>query len=277
MQKNRKNMPKGNNKDKTKEPKIRQRTCDLFGVHAVGEAILNPKRHIHEILVTTQGEKQIMPILRESEALNLQRPEPIIVEKHNLEDMLPDGAVHQGMALRVQGLYAPSLDKFCSELEKNNNIKDNIFVVLDQVTDTHNVGAILRSSAFFSVKGMIVQERHTPEIKGVIAKVACGGVEHVPVFRETNLSRALEVLQNNDILCMGLDERGRMTLPEVMEDKNLSSYSGIALVLGAEGEGLRRLTAENCDVLVQLPSSGGAIKSLNVSNAAAVALYELNR
>jgi len=106
--------------------------------------------------------------------------------------------------------------------------------------------------------------------------VACGAVEHIPVIREVNLSRSLEQLKQHDILCVGLDERGEMTLADVTADKNLSSYSGIALVMGAEGDGLRRLTAENCDVLARLPATG-PIKSLNVSNAAAVSLYEMVR
>lgn len=269
--------PKGRGSKPQKHHKSKpQKQCDLFGIHAVTEAVLNPKRHIHDIIVTQQGWKILEPAVQRAVKDGLKRPEPRMVEKHVLEDMLPDYAVHQGMGICAQNLHATSLEKFCESLEKNGDIRDNILVMLDQVTDPHNVGAILRSASVFGAKAMIVQERHAPDITGTLAKVACGAVEHIPVIREVNLSRSLELLKQHDILCVGLDERGQMTLADVTADQNLSSYSGIALVMGAEGDGLRRLTAENCDILARLPATG-PIKSLNVSNAAAVSLYEMVR
>lgn len=255
---------------------VNQKQCDLFGIHAVTEALLNSKRHVHEIVATAQGEKILAPIVARAEQAGLKRPPIQVLDKYAFEAMLPEGAVHQGVGLAVQALHGLSLDEFCAGLNQNGRIQDNIFVVLDQVTDPHNIGAILRSAAVFDGCALIVQDRHTPEMGGTLAKVACGAVEHVPILREVNLSRSLETLKKYDILCVGLDERGKMTLSDVTADKNLSSYSGIALVMGAEGDGLRRLTAENCDVLAKLPATG-QIKSLNVSNAAAVSLYEIVR
>lgn len=254
-----------------------QKQAMLFGLHAVREAVLNPKRKIHTIYVTEQGQKMLSSVLEKAQKAGLQRPAMQITDKTALEKMLPENAVHQGVALQAQPLQVPSLEDFCAALPQDgSNIRDNILVILDQVTDPHNIGAILRSAAAFGAKALIVQDRHTPEITGTLAKSASGAVEHVPILREVNLARSISLLQKHGILCAGFDERGAMTPAELTADKNLSSYAGIALVMGAEGDGMRRLTAESCDVLVRLPSKG-AIQSLNVSNAAAVALYELVR
>jgi len=254
-----------------------QKQGQLFGAHAVREAVLNPKRRIQGIYVTEQGKKLLAPTLEKAIKAGIPRPDVEIVDKIVLEKMLPDTAVHQGMALQVQPLHVPDLEQFCADLpQDSSHIRDNILVILDQVSDPHNIGAILRSAAAFGAKALIVQDRHTPEITGTLAKAASGAVEHVPILREVNLARSIALLKKYGILCTGFDERGAMTLAELTADKNLSSYAGIALVMGAEGDGMRRLTAESCDVLVRLPSKG-AIKSLNVSNAAAVALYELVR
>ena len=142
--------------------------------------------------------------------------------------------------------------------------------MLDQVTDPHNVGAIVRSAAAFGAGAVIVTERHAPEATGVLAKTASGAIDVIPLIRVTNLARALSDLQKAGYWCVGLDESGKRTLPQ------LDLTGKIAFVLGAEGAGLRRLTAERCDDLARLPT-GGMISTLNVSNAAAVALYEWAR
>ncbi len=143
-------------------------------------------------------------------------------------------------------------------------------MILDQVTDPHNIGAILRSACVLGADALIVQDRHSPDITGILAKTACGAAEHIPMIRVTNLARAMALLKSYDFWCLGLDERGSTYMADFTPPERT------ACVMGAEGKGLRRLTAETCDLLVKLPVFG-AVPCLNVSNAAAVALYELAR
>jgi 23S rRNA (guanosine2251-2'-O)-methyltransferase len=190
---------------------------------------------------------------------------PEIMSPQELDSLLPEGSVHQGLAVQAEPLSPPALDQVLTD-ETNRTAPPLIF--LDQVSDPHNVGAILRSAAAFGAAALIVQDRHAPPITGTLAKTASGAVEHVPIIRVTNLSRALEVAERSGYFRIGL-------AGEAIE--TLSSYSipnKVALVLGAEGPGLRRLTREKCDVLLRLPTQE-PISSLNVSNAAAVALFAL--
>ena len=237
-------------------PKLK---IDLFGVHAAVAAWQNPKRHIHALYITDEALKGFD--LRSP----AKRPAPTIVSKEELERALPQGTVHQGIALCAQDLEELDVQDSIIQEEKKEK---SVFLMLDQVTDPHNVGAILRSACAFGAAGMILQRKHAPGLTGILAKTACGAVEHVPVAYETNLTRALEKLQDAGYFAIGLDERGEdiAALPE---------YSKAVLVLGAEGPGLRRLVREQCDALACLPMRG-PMPSINVSNAAAVALYALN-
>lgn len=247
-------------RNKQKRPKSGPKLkIDLFGVHAVTAAWQNPKRHIHALYITDQALKDFD--LRAP----ANRPAPTIISKEELERALPQGAVHQGIALCAQNLEEMDAQDLIIREEKKEK---SILLMLDQVTDPHNVGAILRSACAFGAAGMILQRKHAPDLTGILAKTACGAVEHVPVAYETNLTRALEKLQENGYFVLGLDERGEniAALPE---------YKKAVLVLGAEGPGLRRLVREQCDVLARLPMHG-PMPSINVSNAAAVALYALN-
>lgn len=232
---------------------------DLFGTHAVQAAWANPGRFIHALYITQDALKDF------DTAAPAKRPAPTVVSREDLDRALPPGTVHQGVALSCQPLEETSLDDLIRENETNDK---SLFLILDQVTDPHNIGAILRSACAFGAGAMILQRKHAPEVTGIMAKTACGAVEHIPMAYETNLSRAIESLQAAGYFVIGLDEHGEKTIAQ------LPAYDKCALVLGAEGPGLRRLIKENCDTLARLPMKG-PMPSINVSNAAAVALYEL--
>ena len=239
-------------------PKIK---ADLFGFHAVREAWLNPARFVHALFLTEAAMKEFEPHLR----TNAKRPAPQIVSKDELDRAFPAGTVHQGIALSAQPLAEQSVMDL---IIKGTAKEKSVIVVLDQVTDPHNIGAILRSACAFGADGVVMQSKHAPEMTGILAKTACGAADHIPVAYETNLSRALERLQENHYTVIGLDEHAEKTFG------TLPRYDRAVLVLGAEGPGMRRLIREHCDVLVTLPTKQ-PIASLNVSNAAAVALFAL--
>lgn len=232
----------------------------LWGVHAVTEAWKNPARVIKTLYVTEQALAEFVPVMS---AHAKDRPVPTMVERHQIDQILPPGAVHQGIAVDA----APLEEIFVQDLIIRAATKEkSVFVVLDQVTDPHNVGAVLRSACAFGADGLIMQSRHAPEINGVLAKAASGAVEHMPLAYETNLSRAINHLQEAGYVAVALDERG---------EQNIADYkfpAKVVIVLGAEGKGLRQGLRENCNVTLRLPT-GGPVGTLNVSNAAAVALY----
>jgi len=227
----------------------------LYGTHAVEAAQANPARRLRRLLLTAEAAKS--------------RPHwpGEIVERTELDRHLPPGAVHQGMAALAEPLPELTLE----ELARRGAARDSaVIVVLDQVTDPHNVGAILRSAAAFGALAVVAPDRHAPDETGALAKAASGALERIALVRVTNLVRALEALKSAGFWVAGLAGEARDTLAQ-------AKLSGrVALVLGAEGDGLRRLTREHCDLLVRLPMTGD-MESLNVSNAAAVALYELIR
>ncbi len=183
--------------------------------------------------------------------------EPEIVQPRAIDALLTPDAVHQGVYLVCDPLEGPDLDAVPPE---------SFLVVLDQVTDPHNVGAVIRSCAAFGVDAILTTERHSPTATGVLAKAASGGLEHVPIVSVRNLGDALEKLGEQGVLRIGLDSEGTAPIESVVARRPL------ALVLGAEGKGLRQRTRDICDVVARLDMPG-AIKSLNVSNAAAIALH----
>lgn len=231
----------------------------LHGLHPVAAALANPARRLRRLLVTREAERELA-----ERVPNPWRITPELVERDRLAALLPPESVHQGAALLVEPL--PELP-----LEKMLEGSTGPVLVLDQVTDPRNVGAILRSAAAFGAAAVVMQDRHAPQETGSLARAASGALEVVPILREVNLSRALQALKKSGLWVVGLEAAGPVTLAQ-------SGLQGrrVALVLGAEGEGLRRLTRENCDELVRLPIMP-AMESLNVSAAAAVALYELVR
>jgi 23S rRNA (guanosine2251-2'-O)-methyltransferase len=227
----------------------------LYGFHAVREALRGKRRKSLDIHATEAAARRLEG---EIAAAGLS---PHIVTAEDLARRLGAGAVHQGVML--ESLPLPPLD--LSDIVS----KSGIVLVLDQITDPHNAGAILRTAAAFAADALVMTERHAPELTGVAAKVASGGLEHVAIVKVVNLARALEELGEMGYLRLGLDSEAETSLAKIALRRPL------ALVLGGEGKGLRRLSRENCDVLVRLDMPG-AIKSLNVSNACAVALTLLH-
>ena len=222
----------------------------IFGIHSVREALSNPRRKFIRLVATKNA------ALRLSED-GLMPVEPVIAEPDDIGRQLPPDAVHQGALLICEPLEPLELDGIGDEA---------LVLALDQVTDPHNVGAILRSAAAFGVDAMIVTERHSPDVTAVLAKAASGGLEHVPFCPVRNLGDALEVLGKRGFLRIGLDSEAEAAISAAEARRPL------VLVLGAEGRGLRQRTRGLCDIVARLDMPG-AIKSLNVSNAAAIALY----
>ncbi|MCM0022038.1 MAG: 23S rRNA (guanosine(2251)-2'-O)-methyltransferase RlmB, partial [Tagaea sp.] len=240
----------------------------LYGIHPVLAALANPRRKILRIAIQREVDAQLGPKLEAlAEAHPIGLPDAEILDREQIDRLMPKGAVHQGLGALVDGLDDPDLDDIIRATEGQDAAR---VVVLDQVTDPHNVGAILRSCAGFGVAAVICPERHSPGATAVMAKAASGALERVPFVRVVNLARALEHLKKAGYWCVGLAGEAQTQLHEA------DMTGKIALVVGAEGEGLRRLTRENCDLLVRIPIDKG-VESLNVSNATAIALYELQR
>ena len=235
----------------------------LYGAHTVMALLANPARRYSRILVCDPAvAAQIATTITNTVQAAVE-----MVPRDVLEAMLPDGAVHQGIAVLASPLENIPLEEICDQA---NTLPEARIIVLDQVSDPHNIGAIIRTAAAFSALAVVVQDRHTPTVTGVLAKAASGGIEHCPLVRVTNLARALETLQRAGVWCIGLDSEASQSL------RSAKVSGPTALVLGAEGGGLRRLTRDVCDALAVIPYSG-PLASLNVSNAAAIALYEITQ
>ncbi len=239
----------------------------LFGVHPIEAALRNPRRSPHRLLHTAEAAVHHAALLQLARSRPEGAPRLEPVDREPLARLLPPGAVHQGLALLAEPLPPVDIYEVCDALAA---AEQAALLVLDQVTDPHNVGAILRSAAAFGARAVICTERHAAAETGVLAKAASGALELVPLVAVTNLARAMETLKEAGVWCIGLAADAEQTIAAA----DLTGKT--AIVLGAEGSGLRRLTREHCDLLVRLPTQG-AITHLNVSNAAAVALYELAR
>ncbi len=232
----------------------------MYGIHAVKAALENPMRQAYELCVIQEKLLQEL-VLSKKTSVKVH-----LVDQKFFQKTFGSQAVHQGVALKVSPLPEVHLEDITKETKENLTL-----LTLDQVTDPHNLGAILRSAAAFGVRALIVQDRHTPpDASPVLLKSASGAAEYVPIVRVGNLARALESLSDAGFWHYGLDERGDHVLGRI------ELKGRINLVLGSEGEGLRRLTKESCDYLLRLPTSE-SFATLNVSNAAAVSLYEVFR
>lgn len=230
----------------------------VWGRHPVLAALANPARKgVGRLMVTADRAEE----LERERLTHGHRIE--IVDGSALTRMLPAGAVHQGLVFKVQPLEGVTLEDIAEPAQ-------GVIVMLDQLTDPQNVGAVFRSALAFGARGIVVQDRHSPALAGALAKASAGATERLPCARVTNLSRALERLADLGWRAVGLDGSSQETLEQALDARPT------VLVMGSEGDGIRRLVAEHCDTLARIPMPGG-FESLNVSNAAAIALYECAR
>jgi 23S rRNA (guanosine2251-2'-O)-methyltransferase len=252
-----KNHPPPEKRQTAQKHPPKQNGLWLYGIHAVTAALANPQRRYLRLMATPAGLENLtsIPI------------DPEIVDRETLNDVLPYGAVHQGLALLTNNLPSLAIEDVIRHADRR---KRTIVVVLDQVTDPQNIGATLRSAAAFGAYAVIMPDRNTPEASGAMAKASSGALETVPLIRPNNLVRALDTLKSNGFWVVGLD----MDAPSILPETDLPDRC--VLALGAEGRGLRRLTQETCDMMVRVPMTS-QIESLNVSASAAVALYEWSR
>lgn len=233
----------------------------FYGAHAVLAATGNPERRVRR-LVATEGARERLSSA--AAVAPVARPAVEVADRRALDALLSPGAVHQGMAALVAPLPELALEDLLERLEERSRIT---VVVLDQATDPRNVGAVIRSAAAFSAAAVLTQDRHAPATTGALAKAAAGGLERVPLLAVVNLARALRTLRGAGFWCVGLDAGAEPALATV------PPADRVALVLGSEGRGLRRLVREACDVLARIPIAPES-GSLNLSAAAAIALYE---
>jgi 23S rRNA (guanosine2251-2'-O)-methyltransferase len=232
-------------------PRDRDGTAVLYGWHTVKAALENPQRRFHRLLATENA-------LRRLTEDNVTFPiAPTLARPEDIAAIAGATAVPQGLYAEADPLESPELADVAA---------GGIALALDQITDPHNFGAILRSAAAFAVTAVVTTERHSPQASGVLAKAASGALEYVPIVTVVNLARALDELRDHNTYLVGLDSGGDTDLAA------MPLSAPLALVIGAEGKGLRQLTRVRCDVIARL-ALPGRITSLNVSNATALALY----
>jgi 23S rRNA (guanosine2251-2'-O)-methyltransferase len=244
-------------KERGKRDEARE-TVWLFGIHAVRDALLNPDRQKLRLVLTKNAADRL------GEAVAAGGLEPEIVEPRHFDVPIDEGSVHQGAALEVKPLNWGKLEDVAI-----SGRGGPLVVLLDRVTDPHNVGAVLRSAEVFGARAVIAPRHHSAPETGALAKTASGALERQPYLRVTNLSEAMEKLRDMGYFLIGLDGAAPASLGEAVAS---AGTRPIGLVMGAEGPGLREKTRETCDILARIPFSG-EFGSLNVSNATAVALY----
>ena len=242
---------------KNNQNKSASKDVFIYGKHPV-ELVLKNKR------------RRILDIYHTREALPNGLPKNIItrcVDRNYIENLVGRDATHQGIVARCTPLEQPSIDALLKKLEQQDKA---VLMILDQITDPHNIGAILRSAVAFDAEAVIVPDAGAPEENGTLAKSASGALELIPYIRVSNLSRLMEKLKEIGFWCIGLDGYAEQSIAQTKLPNKC------AFVMGSEGDGMRRLTRENCDYCVKLPMNPD-IESLNVSNAAALTLYEFRR
>ena len=244
-------------KERTKRAEAKE-TLWLFGIHAVRDALLNPNREKLRLVLTKNAADRLV------DALPHAGIEPEIVDPRKFQVPIAEDSVHQGAAMEVRPLNWGKLEDVCISGKGNA-----LVVCLDRVTDPHNAGAVLRSAEVFGARAVIAPRHHSAPETGALAKTASGALERQPYLRVTNLSDAMNTLREMGYVLIGLDGEGSVTLSQAMAD---AGTRAVAIVMGAEGPGLREKTRETCDVIARIPFAD-AFGSLNVSNAAAIALY----
>ena len=230
----------------------------LYGIHAVQAALENPRRRLGRACLTPRAQETLGKLLGR---VRVETFDPAGIDK-----LLPPGAVHQGCALEAWPLKSRDLDEILNEAKDVRRV----VLVLDQLSDPHNVGAILRTAAAFNVTAVVVQDRNAPPQSGALAKAASGALDLIPYVEVVNIARALDDLAKRGFWRIALAGDGDMTLAEATPEGD------VALVLGSEGDGIRRLVREHCEAAAYIPIES-RMESLNVSNAAAIALYEMRR
>ncbi len=239
---------------------VADEAVEIWGMHAVEAALANPARKIVRMWATDNAAHRLAAGIAEKRLVH----EP--VQPRDLDRKLGPDTVHQGVLIEARQLPDVDLETLAEAIPSRGPL-----VFLDQVTDPHNVGAILRSAAVFGSAGIVMTRRHSPPMGGALAKAASGALELVPVALVANLARAIADLKDAGVVVIGLDGASELLIEDAMLAPSMSGRAA-ALVLGAEGKGLRQLTAESCDQLCRI-GGDGPIGSLNVSNAAAVALH----
>ncbi len=226
----------------------------IWGVHATLAALANPARKIERLIASRNAADRLPKDMKVE-----------VLEADAIDRLLPPGAVHQGLAVRAPPLEPDDLLAICAPLDGRP------VLILDSVTDPQNVGAIFRSAAAFGARAIVMQDRKSPPLTGALAKAAAGAIEIVPHARVVNIARAVEELAEAGYVTVGLEGEAGMSLAKALNDLRPA-----AIVLGAEGKGLRELVAKSCDVRARIPIAPD-MESLNVSVAAAIALYEAAR
>lgn len=248
-------------KERNKRAEAKE-TVWLFGLHAVRDALLNPAREKLRLVVTKNALDKLEQAVAEAGI------EPEVVDPRKFDVPIDESSVHQGAAMEVRPLNWGKLSDVAI-----SGAGAPLVVLMDRVTDPHNVGAVLRSAEVFGARAVIAPRHHSAPETGALAKTASGALERQPYLRVTNLADAMDELRDMGFFLIGLDGEAQITLEDAVKD---AGTRPIGLVLGAEGPGLREKTRETCDLLARIPFSG-AFGSLNVSNAAAVSLYAASR
>jgi 23S rRNA (guanosine2251-2'-O)-methyltransferase len=237
-----------------------KKTYWIFGLHAVRDALVNQKRKKIRLMITTNAAAKL------PESISISGLPPEIFDARQFKPPIEKNSVHQGAALEVESLQWGSLE----DIIMNSRGSPPCLVLLDQVTDPHNVGAILRSAEVFGASAVVGTKIHSPSETGALAKSASGALERQPYIRIRNLADTIQHLEKMGFICVGLDGEAENTLVDIQE----ISHRPTALVLGSEGSGLRFRTKQTVKFMVKIPFSTD-FGSLNVSNAAAIALYQL--